>query len=245
MRFTLLAGIGFVALIAACATPGSRYPGAAQCPAFATYDPAALHRAGDPSQNERVATYDDWTRGRVADVPVPAEAANATTRIRVRVPPTGMWPVDDLVTAWKDEEGRWFIARRRLDFSAPPPPPTPPSGASADWRPSPDPPLEERFPLLLGPADATTVARLNAALEDPCMNAEPTRFSSMLPRREGSDWVCVPDSSAMAAEIVEPGGRVRLIAIACENELATSDFIRFVYGAAGIEPGRVETRTSW
>lgn len=48
----------------------------------------------------------------------------------------------------------------------------------------------------------------------------------------------------MAGEIIEPG-RTRLIGIACENDLVTSDFLKYVYGSAGIEESQVERRTSW
>ena len=247
MRVLLLMA-GAAVAIAACASLSSgapQYPTAEQCPLFATYDPAALAAAGDPTQNARVANYDSWARERVEEVPVPAEAVNATTRIRVRVPSTGMWHVEDYVTLWKDEGGRWRIARRRIESGQPPPPPVPPPyPMPPDWRQPPPPSMEERFPLLVGPADAATAARLDAFLADPCMDAEPTRFSSILPRRQGPAWVCVPDSSSMAGEIVQPG-RTRLIAVACENDFITSDFLKFVYGSAAIEEGEVERRTTW
>lgn len=247
MRTLLLISVAFVT-VAACASLNSgtaRYPTAEQCPAFAEYDPAALAAAGDPVQNERVAHYDTWARERVAEVPVPPEAANAATRIRVRVPATGMWHVEDYVAAWKDEGGRWHIARRRIETNQPPPPPVPPPYPTPEnWQPPAPPSMEERFPLLVGLADAATAARLDAYLADPCMNAEPTRFPSLLPRRGNAPWACVPDSSAMAGEIIEPG-RTRLIAVACENDMVTSDFLRFAYGSAGIEEGQVERRTSW
>ncbi|MEZ5961673.1 MAG: hypothetical protein R3C30_14815 [Hyphomonadaceae bacterium] len=247
MRALFLMSVAAVAIVA-CATLGSgssSYPTAEQCPVFAEYDPAALAAAGDPLQNPQVAAYDTWARARVDEVPVPAEAASAATRIRVRVPATGMWRLDDYVTAWKDNDGRWRIARRRVDYSQPPPPPPPPPYPTPpDWQPPPQPSMEERFPLFVGPADAATAARLDAYLADPCMNAEPTRFGHTLPRRSGPPWVCVPDSSAMAGEIVEPD-RTRLITVRCENDMVTSDFLRFVYGAAGIEEGHVERRTSW
>lgn len=246
MRALLLVSVA-TAAIAACASLNSnaaRYPSAEQCPAFAEYNPAALAAAGDPAQNQQVAAYDAWARTRVDEVPVPAEAASAATRIRVRVPATGMWHVEDYVTAWKDEGGQWRIARRRIQSVPPPPPPPPPYPTPPDWQPPPRPSMEERFPLLVGPANAATAARLDAYLADPCMNAEPTRFSHTLPRRRGSPWVCVPDSSSMAGEVIEPG-RTRLITVVCENDMVTSDFLRFVYGGAAIEEGQVERRTSW
>jgi len=247
MRALFLMSVAVVA-VAACASLDkgtARYPSAAQCPVFGEYDPAALAAAGDPAHNQRVANYDTWARERVGEVPVPPEAANAATRIRVRVPGTGMWHMEDYVTAWKDEAGRWRIARRQINSNAPPPPPEPPPYPMPEnWQPPAPPSMQERFPLLVGPADAATAARLDAYLADPCMNAEPTRFGSSLPRRDGAPWVCVPDSSAMAGEIVEPG-RARLITVACENDMVTSDFLRFVYGSASIEEGQVERRTSW
>ena len=203
--------LAFVCLIAACASlagGGQRFPSAQQCPLFAEFDPVALHRNADPALNERVARYDEWVREQVDLVPMPAEAINATTRIRVHVPPTGMWRQDDLAAAWKGQNGHWRIARRRIDYGQPPPAPVPPPYPTPpDWRQPPPPSMEERFPLLVGPADAATAARLDAFLADPCMAAEPTRFPSTLPRREGPPWVCVPDSSAMAGEIIEPAVR--------------------------------------
>ena len=247
MRALLLVSVA-TAAIAACASLNSnaaRYPSAEQCPAFAEYAPAALAAAGDPEQNPQVARYDAWARERVDEVPVPPEAAHASTRIRVRVPGTGMWHMEDYATAWKDEGGRWRIARRRIETNRPPPPPVPPPYPMPEnWQPPAPPSREERFPLFVGPADAATAARLDAYLDDPCMNAEPTRFSHTLPRRRGSPWVCVPDSSSMAGEVIEPG-RTRLITVSCENDMVTSDFLRFVYSGAVIEEGQVERRTSW
>lgn len=245
MRLFLLGAVCAIAACASLGAGGERDPTAAQCPAFAEFDPAALRRNGDPAQNERVAAYDQWAREQLAGVPLLPEAANATTLIRVRVPPTGMWAQDDFAAAWKDESGQWRIARRRIDYRAPPPPPVPPPYPTPqDWRPPPEPTMEERFPLFVGPASAETAARLDAFLADPCMDAEPTRFPSSLPRRTGPPWVCVPDSSSMAGEIIEPG-RTRLIAVACENDLVSSDFLKFVYSSAAIDEAHVERRTSW
>lgn len=246
MRYTLLATFGALALVAACSTlTGSdapRAPSAAQCPVFATYSPSALQRAGDPALNAAVASYDEGARSLLAEVPFPAEAANAATRIRVSVPPSGMWALYNAATAWKDEAGVWWIARRTIDYRQPPPPRVflPPGHVQP-----PPPTMEERFPLIVGPASAASAARLEAYLADPCMNAEPTRQPGELPRRRGAPWICALDSSLMVGEIIEPNGRTRIITVACENELVTTAFLRFLYGGVEIEPGREERRTRW
>ncbi len=245
MRYACLAAISVLALLAACSglsdAEVQNDPSAVQCPAFATYDPAALRRVGDPARNPNVASYDEGARRLIASVPVPPEVANATTLIRVSVPPSGMWRLDNTGAAWKDESGQWWVALRQIDYRAPPPMPIPvPYGQTSPPLPT----MEERFPLRVGPASAATAARLDAYLADPCLNAEPTRFPSELPRLRAEPWLCAHDSSLMVGEIVEPG-RERLMTVACENELVTTSFLRFLYSGLAIEPGREERRTQW
>lgn len=226
-----------VGLVAACAAiqggPSEGAPRLSECPAFEDVDHAELMRLADPAQNPRVAEYDQNIRASVDRTPLPPEAAIATTRIRLRVPPTGMWARDNFVTVWRNESGVWFVARQDIDNNAPPPPPImPPSyPPPADWVQPPAPPLAERFPVRVGPASTPTGAALDAALADSCMRLEPDRYTSRIPLRRAQDWVCVPDSSVSLAEIVQPERPTRLVGVACENRFLTSRLLQIVLGA--------------
>jgi len=231
-------GVSILALISACAAAGGaeteRLPRPSQCPALASVDYAGLMRLADPATNTRVSQYDTWAREQVEMTPLPDEARAATTRIRIGLPPTGMWRLDNRITLWRDAAGAWFVSRRDQDLGLPPPPPQPPPYPTPEgWTPPPPPSLEERFPVVTGPVAPVDAQRLEAALADPCLRLEPNRFTSTIPMRGTHDWVCVPDSSSWAAEIVEPGRPARLIAIACQNDLLTSDLLQ---QASSIQP---------
>lgn len=221
-------------VLAACASmqdeqSAERLPRLSECPAFENVDRAELMRLADPAQNPAVAEYDQNIRASVERTPLPPEAAVATTRIRLRAPPTGMWARDNFVTAWRDGRGDWYFARQDIDYSAPPPPPVmPPSYPQpADWAPL-SPTLAERFPVRTGRASMEAGAALDALLADPCMRLEPDRFTSSVPLRRAHGWVCVPDSSAWFAEIVQAGRPPRLVGVACENRFLSSRLLQTV-----------------
>lgn len=214
----------------ACANLSAREAGAprqADCPAVADVNLRALHRLAEENAEARDARVRELT----SETPLPAAAETATTRIRVRVPPTGMWALDNRVTLWRDETG-WRMARRDIDHRRPPPPPPPPPppGAPADWQPPPQPPNPNDI-VREGLVLAEDVAQLEALLDDPCLELEPARFSWQVPMRRGENWICVPDSSYWAAEIVQPGRPARLISIGCENNLRTSALVRMAASA--------------
>lgn len=224
-----LGAVSAVGIVAACAasTQGEqsadRLPRLSECPAFADVDYPELMRLADPARNDYVAQYDENIRTSVARTPLPAEAAASTTRIRLRVPASGMWAIDSVVTVWRDESGAWFVARQDVNGRAPPPMPDPVTGER--------PPFESQFPVRTGRVDAADAAALDAMLADPCMRHEPDRYTYAVPLVQAQDWVCVPDSSVWLAEIVELGRPVRLVGVRCENRFLTSSLLQAVLGA--------------
>ncbi|MCR6645631.1 MAG: hypothetical protein NVV62_14515 [Terricaulis sp.] len=209
----------------ACASLDGGAPAAqvrqADCPALANVDLNRLHARAA----EIAADADAAVARLVSETPLTPEAEAAETRIRVRVPPTGMWALDNRVTLWRTDAG-WRMARRDIDHRRPPPPPPPPN-APADWAAPPNPNEIVRE----GPVLAEDGAQLDAMLANPCLELEPTRFSHTIPMRQGHDWVCVPDSSYWAAEIIQPGRPPRLISIGCENNLGMSALVRMAASA--------------
>lgn len=208
----------------ACASLDGGAPAAqvrqADCPALANVDLNRLHARAA----EIAADADAAVARLVTETPLTPEAEAAETRIRVRVPPTGMWAQDNRVTLWRTDAG-WRMARRDIDHRRPPPPPPP--NAPADWAAPPNPNEIVRE----GPVLAEDGAQLDAMLANPCLELEPTRFSHTIPMRQGHDWVCVPDSSYWAAEIIQPGRPPRLISIGCENNLGMSALVRMAASA--------------
>lgn len=222
--------LAFLLLGGACAS-FSATPSAsarqADCPALANIDLSRLHILAAENAESR----DQRVRELTGATPLPAEAESAATRIRVRVPPTGMWALDNRVTLWRTDDG-WRMARQDIDYRRPPPAPPPPRpiDAPADWTPAPTPP-EPNEVIREGAIMAEDGAQLDALLNDPCLELEPTRFSHTVPTRRGHDWVCVPDSSYWAAELIQAGQPPRLISIGCENNLRMSALVRLAASA--------------
>jgi len=204
----------------------------AQCPALENVDLRELRALAEESAAERNEAAQRFT----STTPLPEAAANADTRIRVRVPPTGMWAQDNLVTLWRAEDG-WHVARQDKDYRRPPPPPPPPrpADAPADWAPPPQ-PLNPNDVIHEGPLDAGASAQLDALLADPCLTLEPDRYSWKIPLQRGPDWVCVPDSSYWAAEILVRDRPPRFVSIACENRTLTSALVQFASGQRPFQP---------
>lgn len=219
-----LAALAVLAAISACAAQLGG--GAAQqraCPALQNVDLAELRRLADPVHNAGVEGFDAWVRDQTSRTPMPPEAEAAATRIRVGVPATGMWAIENRVTVWREGDA-WFIARRDMDLRAPPPVPQSPG---VDVAPAPL-TLEQRFPVVRGQLSPEQGRALDAMLADPCLWLEPNRVTSRVPRVRGDDWICVADSSSWAGEVVQPGQPPRLIGIACESDLLTSRLLQYV-----------------
>ncbi|HRO02245.1 MAG TPA: hypothetical protein PLS69_01375, partial [Terricaulis sp.] len=198
----------------------------AQCPALENVDLRELRALAE----ENVAESNEAVQRFTSATPLPEAAANADTRIRVRVPPTGMWAQDNLITLWRAEDG-WHVARQDKDYRRPPPPPPPPN-APADWAPPPNP----NDVIHEGPIGEERSAQLDALLADPCLTLEPDRYSWKIPLQRGQDWVCVPDSSYWAAEIIQRDRPPRLISIGCENRTLTSALVQFASGQRPYAP---------
>lgn len=220
---------------AACVSTAGSNDGAvtqAQCPALENVDLRELQALAE----ENAAESDEAVQRFTSTTPLPDAAANADTRIRVRVPPTGMWAQDNLVTLWRAEDG-WHVARQDKNFRAPPPPPPAPRppNAPADWTPPPQPPHPNDV-IHEGPIGAERSAQLDALLADPCLSLEPDRYSWKIPMQRGQDWVCVPDSSYWAAEIIQRDRPPRLVSIGCENRTLTSALVQFASGQRPYQP---------
>lgn len=227
-RMSALAALApglFFAAACVSANDGGPAPRPA-CLALENVDLAALQALAEDDAAER----DEAARRFISATPLPDAAAGAETRIRVRVPPTGMWAQDNFITLWRADDG-WHVARQDKDYRAPPPPPPPPRppGAPSDWAPPPQPPHPNDV-IHEGPLGADQSAQLDALLADPCLTLEPDRYTWKIPLERGPDWVCVPDSSYWAAEILQRDRPRRIISIACENRTLTSALVRFASG---------------
>lgn len=173
--------------------------------------------------------------------PLPPGAEEADTRIRVRVPPTGMWGLDTRVTLWKSSDGAWQIATNNIDTHAPPPPPPPPPAPLGEdgqplWTYPPAPPPRPAYlTSALSPEEA---AGLDAALSDPCFVNGPDRLPYSVPLLKADeygreDWLCPPDSAWYTAEVKLAGAPVRHISHACYMDFAVSKLLtRMAYMSA-------------
>ncbi len=230
-----LAASAVALLAAACVSAGGSGESGvsqAQCPALDNVDLNELNALAAENPEES----DEAVRRFTGATPLPEAAAAADTRIRVRVPPTGMWAQDNFITLWRADDG-WHVARQDKNYRAPPPPPPPPrpADAPADWTPPPQPPHPNDV-IHEGPIGAERSAQLDALLADPCLTLEPDRYTWKIPLRRGQDWVCVPDSSYWAAEIIQRDRPPRLVSIACENRTLTSALVQFASGQRPYEP---------
>lgn len=177
--------------------------------------------------------------------PLPPGAEDAETRIRVRVPPSGMWGLDTRVTLWKSADGAWQIATNNIDTRAPPPPPPPPPAPLGEdgqplwtYPPAPPPPP----PYFASPLLRDAAAGLDAALSDPCFVNGPDRLPYAVPLLEKDeygreDWICPPDSAWYTAEVKLAGQPVRYISHACYMDFAVSKLLtRMAYMEASPPP---------
>lgn len=203
------------------------------CGGAETYDVAAikarnLEKAAD--EEARIFEYAQLT-------PLPPGAEDAETRIRVRVPPTGMWRLDTRVTLWKISDGTWQVATNNIDYGAPPPPPSPPPPVDAegnllpgyeDWKPEPPPPPKP--PYVWSALDPGAGAELDAFLADPCFLNGPDRLPYSVPLNEideygREEWLCPMDSAYYMAEVRQPGQPDRYISHSCYMDFAVSKLL--------------------
>lgn len=215
------------------------------CPGAETFDVARIKamNAEDAAKSEA------WILEHTQPTPLPPGAAEAETRLRVRVPASGMWPLDTRVTLWKAAGGAWHIATDNKDYGAPPPPPPPPPPVDAEgnllpgfegWVPEPPPPPKP--PYSTSALEAGAAAELDAFLADPCFVNGPDRLPYSVPFNEvdehgREEWLCPPDSAYYMAEVKQPGLPARYISHSCYMDFAVSKLLtRTAYLTASPEP---------
>jgi hypothetical protein len=203
------------------------------CAGAGQFDVARIKAANAEDEAKSAA----WILEYTAATPLPAGAEEAGTRIRVRVPPTGMWPLDSRVTLWKDAAGTWQVATNNINYGAPPPPPPPPPPVDAEgnllpgfegW--TPEPPAPPPPPYLTSALEAGAAAELEAFLADPCFLDGPDRLPYSVPLNEideygREEWLCPPDSAYYMAEVRQPGRPDRYISHACYMDFAVSKLL--------------------
>lgn len=236
--------LGLALMLPGCAAPPTKTPRphlvestSKPCPGAEIFDLEKLAA--------KIAVDDEARIARIAELvaltPLPHGAEEAETRIRVRVPPTGMWGLDTRVTLWKDDAGVWQIATNNIDTHAPPPPPPPPPAPlGEDGQPlwTYPPPLPEPPPFLTSALAPGEAAELDAALADPCFLNGPHRLPYAVPLLKKDeygreDWLCPPDSAWYIAEVKQPGQPLRHISHACYMDFAVSKILtRMAYLSA-------------
>lgn len=203
------------------------------CPGAEEFDVARIKAKMEESAAERQAQIQEYT----AITPLPPGAEEAETRIRVRVPPTGMWALDTRVTLWKSADGAWQIATNNIDYRAPPPPPPPPPPVDADgnllpgfedW--TPQPPPSPPPPYITSPLDEGSVATLETILADPCFINGPDSLPYSVPLNEidaygREEWLCPLDSAYYMAEVKQAGLPARYISHSCYMDFAVSKLL--------------------
>lgn len=203
------------------------------CPGAGQFDVAKIKTKNAAEAAQREAQILEYT----SITPLPPGAEEAETRLRVRVPPTGMWPLDTRITLWKAADGAWQIATDNINYGVPPPPPPPPPPIDADgnllpgfenWQPEPPPPPRPPYTnSALNPGDAAT---LDAFLSDPCYLNGPDRLPYSVPLNEideygREEWLCPPDSAYYMAEVKQAGLPPRYISHSCYMDFAVSKLL--------------------
>ncbi|MBY9066049.1 hypothetical protein K1X12_04015 [Hyphomonas sp. WL0036] len=202
------------------------------CPGAEKFDVAKIKEknAADAAQRET------WILEQTLLTPLPPGAEEAETRIRVRVPPTGMWALDTRVTLWKSTDGVWQVATNNIDYRAPPPPPPPPPVDAEgnllpgfeDWPPEPPPP--PRPPYITSALDAGKAAALETILTDPCFLNGPDSLPYSVPTNGldeygRKEWLCPMDSAYYMAEVKQAGLSPRYISHSCYMDFAVSKLL--------------------
>lgn len=203
------------------------------CPGAEKFDVARIKEKNAAEAAEREAWIFEYT----LETPLPPGADEAETRIRVRVPPTGMWALDTRVTLWKSADGAWQIATNNIDYRAPPPPPPPPPPVDAegnllpgfeDWTPEPPPP--PRPPYITSALDTDKATTLETILADPCFINGPDSLPYSVPMNEideydREEWLCPMDSAYYMAEVKQAGMPTRYISHSCYMDFAVSKLL--------------------
>lgn len=201
------------------------------CPGWEEFDGAAIIALSNEQAAERAAWIQEYT----AVTPLPPGAEEAETRIRVRVPPTSMWPRDTRVTLWRDMNGAWQIATDNKNYSLQPPPPPPPPPVDEhgnllpgyeDWGPALPPPPP---PYSTSALDDGSVAQLESILADPCFVHGPDSLPYQVPLKHPEPdlnmWICPPDSAYYMAEVKQAGRPNRYISHSCYMDFAVSKLL--------------------
>ena len=201
------------------------------CPGAETFDVAKIKAKDAALAEESAAHIAEYT----AATPLPPGAEEAETRLRVRVPPTGMWPLDTRVTLWKDAGGTWQIATDNKDYRLPPPPPPPPPPPLGEdgqplWEYVPEPPPPPPPPYITSPLEAGAAADIDAFLADPCFINGPERLPYSVPLNEideygREEWLCPNDSAYYMAEVKQAGAATRYISHSCYMDFAVSKLL--------------------
>lgn len=175
----------------------------APCPGAGTYDAARIIAMSD----ERAQARADYAATYYKDVIVPPEAESAATRIRVRVPATGMHPADTRLVLWKEEGGTWQVADSSKNHAAPPPMPKPVFNEAGEIIGAEFP---EEVPYVAGAMNEERAAQLDALLASKCFREGPDSLPYEAPLRAPAGApnpfvTCPPDAAGYAAELVQPG----------------------------------------
>lgn len=249
MKTRIIAALCVAVVPAGCATPApppqveawlasgrGEPPPQNTCPAVADLDLVAIEAADRAYAASRPPRPPEAS---FIDLPASAEAlipANAQVVIRTNLPPGGLYRNDLRSAVWKTADGEWRVWRQNKNYGAEEPNHWPPAPAGTPayeaWdaerrRPKTD---EERWPPETGPLAAEVVARLEAALADPCRAWDPDVFpweQPLLRRNEyGEDRrICPPDGGVYLADITEPGRPRRGIGASCINDTPTFQLI--------------------
>lgn len=198
-------------------------PDGSICPGTEEFDAAQIGLEMAPDAATRAARIAEYT----SVTPLPPAADAASTRIRVRVPATGMHRLDTMLTLWRTDTGAWHAANGSKDYGAPPPLPVPIYNEQgeiigADY---PEPPA-----YVEGPIDPERGTKLDAFLADPCFIHGPDSLPYEVPvRTPGAPphpyWTCPPDSAAYMAELVQAGQPARYLSQSCYMDFAVSGFL--------------------
>ncbi|MDQ8027686.1 MAG: hypothetical protein REJ23_03095 [Brevundimonas sp.] len=243
-------------------------PAQADCAAVRDVDLSRLQRQMDRERRTRERQGDevgplslapeDIARGmvdvvQIADWASRRPSAEASVVIRARMGPGGGHATDHKSVVWREPDGSWWFWRQTLGGPPAPPGPPPPRDAvrgSPEWlawestQPPADRSMDDRnYPPVEGRLAPAQSQQMEAAWADPCRPWDPAFWPLEIPlkrRIDGSNRrLCAQDSSAIYAEITEPGHAPRVVGGACSNDGPTYRMIQIAtYASSGEADGR-------